>query len=284
MFEQDNRNPLISVLKNGRLNIIVFPIYMKSPRLSHTLALTLVAALALLSSMPAADAVALVLYDFGTSSDNLDADDYVSKDVDLNSTASDLTRSSGYGAGATADWPNPNSATVYTDPDWRLRRKGQPTYFEGEGDDLNYLNDYTRAFDAGTNYLEWTLTPVGGYEIDLDSFSLDVGTSNSRFFYYYLSSSIDGYNTVIGSVGGVEVGSATVNVSLSGAQFQDLTTATTFRLWTWGNQSGSSGSAWALDDLTINGTAAPIPEPGSLGLLAFASIGLLRRQRHAAGN
>ena len=80
---------------------------------------------------------------------------------------------------------------------------------------------------------------------------------------------------MIGSVGGVEAASGSVNISLSGAPFQNLTTATTFRLWTWGNQGGSSGSAWALDDLTINGDISVIPEPGTLGLLAIAFVGLL---------
>lgn len=233
---------------------------------------------------PAAAAI-LSSYEFGESANTLDEDNYNSFDVDSNSAAGNLIRSSGYGTGTTAAWTNPTSATFRnaTAGDWRLYRKSQALYPETVND-LNYFNDYERAYDAGTNYLEWTITPDAGYQLNLSSFSLDVVTNNSRFFYYYLSSSVsnDSFETVIGAVGGVESASGTPVVSLAGSEFQNLTSPITFRLWTWGNQGGSSGSAWQLDDLRVFGDAVAVPEPASAMMFAGAAgLALVSRRRPA---
>lgn len=247
---------------------------------------TIVAAAAsLLATAYTANAAPIALYEFGTSGDNTDLNDYSSSDGDSNSYAADLIRGAQYGT-ATTGWPNPTSTTNYntTANDWRLYRKNHVSYVEPGGDDGNYLNDYQRVHTAGTNYLQWTVTPNANYELDLNSFTMDVNLGNTGFrFYYYLSSSLsnDSYATAIGSAGGVTASSGTASVSLTGAQFQNLTTPVTFRLWTWSNATGgSSGSGWQLDGATINGESVQVPEPATaMAMAGVAAMGLLRRRR-----
>lgn len=248
--------------------------------------LVIAAASLLAAAIPAVGAVPLALYEFGDSSNPDDHNNYSSTDADLGSTASNLVRGPGYGTGTTAQWPNLNSATSYntTAGQWRLYRKSQTSYVEPDGDDGNYLNDYQRAYAAGTNYLEWTITPADGFALNLSSFKFDAYTINNRNLYYYLSSSLSGdnYATIIGAVDSVVSTAVGREISLAGAEFQNITGPVTFRLWTWGNQSGSSGSAWQLDNFTILGESVPttVPEPASAtALVGMAAMGLLRRRR-----
>jgi hypothetical protein len=70
-------------------------------------------------------------------------------------------------------------------------------------------------------------------------------------------------------------GSQSATLDLSGAAFQNITTATTFRIYGWDNISTSGNLR--VDDVQLNGTVAPEPSTallGSLGVLA-----LLRRRR-----
>src|SRR5690606_31095877 len=118
---------------------------------------------------------------------------------------------------------------------------------------------------AGNSYIGFTLAPVAGGSLDLSTFSLEVSTLNSRFFYYYLSSSIDGFDTPIAAPAGVEASSGAPSISLTDARFQNLTEGVEFRLYVWSNLSGNSGSAWAIDSVTVEGNA--IPEPATLSML-----------------
>ena len=68
-------------------------------------------------------------------------------------------------------------------------------------------------------------------------------------------------------------------VSLAGSEFQNLTVPVNFRLYVWGNQGGSSGSAWALDSLAVNGTITAIPEPGSFALILVSGLTLVCLRR-----
>jgi hypothetical protein len=97
-------------------------------------------------------------------------------------------------------------------------------------------------------YFEFTITPNTGRKIDFGSFvytgqvSSLVGPVNFAF-----RSSVDGFTANIGTV--TATGST---VSLSGATFQNITTAITFRFYGWGALAGTG--TFSINDFTFNGT------------------------------
>ena len=60
-------------------------------------------------------------------------------------------------------------------------------------------------------------------------------------------------------------------VNLSGAQFNDLS-AVTFRLYDF---VPGGGQSIEFDNVTLNGTPSPAPEPHSLGLFGLGALGLV---------
>ena len=108
-------------------------------------------------------------------------------------------------------------------------------------------------------YIEFTLTPSGGYEVDLTSMSFITIRTAAGATNWALRSSVDSYATDI-STGTTGTTDANANIDLSGASYQNLS-AVTFRIYPYG---GSSTGHWRIDDITLNGTIVPIsikPEP-----------------------
>jgi len=54
--------------------------------------------------------------------------------------------------------------------------------------------------------------------------------------------------------------------------------------WSWIPGGGGNRPIWGVDDLSVSGTAAPVPEPASAALLGLGGLGLLaRRTRRTRG-
>lgn len=109
-------------------------------------------------------------------------------------------------------------------------------------------------WDANTldanDYFEFTLTPNSGYKIDFTNFVYNGQASGSGPTSFAFRSSADGYTANIGSP------TATgTTISLSGAAYQTITAAITFRFYGW-NASGGSGT-FSINDFEFNGTVSP---------------------------
>lgn len=138
-----------------------------------------------------------------------------------------------------------------------------------------------------TNYFQFQVAPTSGYELNLTS--LDFKASAAIYGSgAAIRSSVDSFASNLGSVV-FSTGYPNFNsysVGLTGAAFQGLTSATTFRVYT---VNGSEESA-AYDNLSLSGSAlslaaAPVPEPETYAML-LAGLGVLgfakRRKQRAA--
>ncbi len=96
-----------------------------------------------------------------------------------------------------------------------------------------------------SKYIEFTLTPVSGYEIDFTSFTY-TGQVSTGTPTVVLRSSVDGYTS--------NIGSATVSgttISLTGTAYQDITSAITFRYYAYG--LAATTTTLSINDFTFLG-------------------------------
>jgi len=143
----------------------------------------------------------------------------------------------------------------------------------------------TKAATIASNvYWSFDIDPDTGYAMDLESITFDLSVANgARPMSYVLRSSLDSFASDIAGTEVVDLGAqgfTLTTLNLPSASFDNLTDAVEFRLYTWSTAgSGSSGSAWQFDNITLNGTVF-IPEPTSAAMLLGAcSLLLLRRRR-----
>jgi len=121
-------------------------------------------------------------------------------------------------------------------------------------------------------YFTFTLTPAAGYEIDFDDFVYTGQASSTGPTSFSFRSSVDAFASDIGTP------TATgTTISLTAASFQNLTTATEFRLY--GAGASAAAGTFAVNSFTFNGDAVLVPEPASLGLIGVGALSLLRRRR-----
>ena len=203
---------------------------------------------------------------------------------DANLTASAVTLGSGLSA-------NPSG-------DGNAGRSGSSNSLFARASVTNPTNQITSATAITANdYFSFTVDVGSGFEMDLTSLTFDLGyTRNGSFegkqFRTYLLTDIDGfsssnlvgYDTVDATVNGgsLQYPNGTTTITLSGAQYQNLTGSTEFRLFIADN-TGSSDYIHRIDNVTLNGeVAAIVPEPGSLamlgGLMALGYV-MVRRRR-----
>lgn len=101
------------------------------------------------------------------------------------------------------------------------------------------------SFDAN-DYFYFTITPNSSYEIDFVSFVYAGQTSPTGPTSFALRSSLDSYTANIGTPS-----SSGTTISLSASQFQNITSAITFRIYGWG--ASGSGGTFSINDFTFNG-------------------------------
>ncbi len=146
---------------------------------------------------------------------------------------------------------NPGQTTPYTAGDVRdpnitvsgISRVGV------SGNDANDRYN-TRGWNGGlslTKYIEFTLTPNAGYEIDFSSFTYTGQVSGTGPMNFAFRSSVDGFASNIGVAS-----AAGTTISLGAAAYQNRTTATTFRFYAY--NASAAGGTFSINDFAFNGS------------------------------
>jgi hypothetical protein len=191
-------------------------------------------------------------------------------------SAGDATLFNGFSTGATT-----NTAPAAS---------SQPVrYVRGNSDSAN-----TAAAITNGDYFSFTLAPTVGNQLSLQTLTIDIssnGSSIANTSEFALVSSFNGFSSgtvvlgdVIGTPGSVTAPGSAANayirytVDLSGADYQNLTGTTTFRLYV--SSSNNAGVA-RLDNVIINGTVLPVPEPSALALAGLGGMLVTVRRRKA---
>ncbi len=104
------------------------------------------------------------------------------------------------------------------------------------------------SYDA-TKYFEFTLTPNPGYEIDFVNFIYTGQASGTGPTSFSFRSSVDGYTAEIGTP--VALGT---QINLSGAAYQDISGAITFRIYGFG--ASAAGGTFSVNSFVFNGSVA----------------------------
>ena len=141
------------------------------------------------------------------------------------------------------------------------------------------------------DYFRLTLTPTAGNSITLSSLSFDIfaATAGPSARQLYLFSDKTGFaggselftgSTVSGSPlipYNTAAAGQNYSVDLSGyGALANITDSVTFRFYT---QTPTASQSLALDDITINGIVATVPEPSAFALLGLSGLALLAVSR-----
>jgi len=142
---------------------------------------------------------------------------------------------------------------------------------------------------ANSDYFKFTLTPNATFLANLTDLFFDYsGTGNMSVFNtstFFVRSSADSFAADVGTtVSAGQAGGASVfrrqTISLTGSSFQNLTAPITFRIYVMNSVTANADGVARLDNITLNGAIAPIPEPSSLALVgSLVVLALLRRRR-----
>jgi hypothetical protein len=132
---------------------------------------------------------------------------------------------------------------------------------------------------AANQYIEFTVTPLGSI-VDFSTITWNGyadTTTTARSFTFFVRSSADSYATTLDSDTRTSVafaGMYTADLDIS--SLTNITAPHTFRMY-YHDNSNSGGHVY-IDNLTINGVAALVPEPASLALVALGGLLCVRRR------
>ncbi len=144
----------------------------------------------------------------------------------------------------------------------------------------------TSASIDANDYFQFSITPSGGYSMNLTSLSLSERRSGTGIRTWEIRSSVDNYASALGTFSVPDDTNTRTGQSVTlSSGFSSLTTATTFRIY--GYSAEAAGGTWRIDDVVLNGSISAIPEPSTYAAIfgALALVGTVwhrRRQRTAA--
>ena len=147
--------------------------------------------------------------------------------------------------------------------DWYATNKGEANL------QLEYTNDGTT----------WINVPIALSGSDADLLVLNNSTSTNTVMGSYVSGSA-GQNWFTGLAATITDPLAANNPNF-GIEMVNASTGADDVAIAGGALNNTSGN-WRFDNVTINGTAVPTPEPASLGLIGVAGLTLLSRRRKMA--
>ena len=141
----------------------------------------------------------------------------------------------------------------------------------------------------GSDYFSFKVTPTTGFALNLTQLSFGTAFHSTGTFTlsgsYFVRSSVDNYATTIGGnifdeshVNSTDPTFTERLVDLSGAGYQNLTSEVTFRIYLYDNSN--STTRWlAVDNVELEGTVTPVPEPSALAMILPLLPFLSRRRR-----
>ena len=231
------------------------------------------------ASYVSADVLAQYDFTLGTSS----------TDTNLQSTAGAFTN----GAGFTGSIVTTQGSTA-----------GNPSYGTSQQNGASGVDATTTALAITNNeYFSFTITPNAGLVLNLDSisFSMQVGitlTTATQDTTYALFSSVNGFS--IGSVissntytensdGNASTSSLdsfvnTGTIALTGSAYDNVTGQVEFRIYLSDGGSNNAAPLIKIDDVILNGTTAPIPEPSTYAMMGLGAAMLVGIQRFRRKN
>ena len=141
---------------------------------------------------------------------------------------------------------------------------------------------------TANDYFTLIFTPFSGFALNLSSFTFDYANYSSDSTFpsttFFVRSSVDGFaaNTAAGVNASAASAGAFANssISLTGASFQNLTSAIEFRIYISDSTTNANRGA-LIDNVTLNGLVVAVPEPTTAAMLASATlwIACFRRRR-----
>jgi len=154
-----------------------------------------------------------------------------------------------------------------------------PLYTAGSGGGYFAAASWT-GVAPGSNYFEFTLTPNAGNVFSATSMTFGYRATSMGPTNFAVRSSVDTYtsNLASGSITGDSTwrSTGTLTITMSG-----MNTATTFRIF--GSGASSNLGRFRVDDITVSGSVAAIPEPSTyaviLGIMVLTSVIIHRRTR-----
>jgi hypothetical protein len=124
------------------------------------------------------------------------------------------------------------------------------------------------------DYFNWTLTPNAGFNLNLGSIQYDGQRTGNGPTLFALRSSLDNFATNIGTAT-----AADTTISLTATEYQNITSAISFRLYAWG--AAGSNEGFAIQDFNFSGSLTPVPEPTTIlgvGAVIGLSFGAIRKR------
>jgi hypothetical protein len=152
--------------------------------------------------------------------------------------------------------------------------------FTSIGNGVTANNTLLSTAITNNDYFEVTIGATEGNEISYSELTFDALVANvaRSATEYAIVSSINGYTEAnVISSGSLTTTSAGYTVDLSGTEYQNVDTDTTFRIYVWGAGSTASSSLTSFDNIEFTGTV--IPEPATIGMLGLGSVALLAFRR-----